>query len=266
MFRYGLIGHPLDHSFSPAIHRKLLAASGLSGDYSLLDIPPETLGSALLGDVSRLDGFNVTIPHKTAILPLLDALAPSAEKYGAANTVKRENGRLVGYNTDGIGFLYALGAAGISLGGRVVVLGCGGAARVFLRESLDAGCAVTNVVRPCSLSRAKSLADGRYPVLIALPRAPFDLLINATPVGMFPHTDGSPADLAEAEVAAVFDAVYNPQKTVLLQKAARRGCKTVGGMAMLVAQAAASQTIWNGAAFSDAVIARIVAGSEANDQ
>ena len=262
MFRYGLIGHPVGHSLSPVIHRRLFAITGLSGTYTLLDISPALLAPSFRHLVSDLDGFNITVPHKTAVLPLLDRLDPSALRYGAVNTVKLEDGALVGYNTDGIGFLYALSAAGIPLSGRVAILGCGGAARVFLKEAADAGCELVNVVRPSALPRAESLADGRYPVVTALPSTPVDLLINATPVGMTPDREGCPVNPDDIRATAVFDAVYTPKKTVLLSEAEKRGRIAVGGMSMLVAQAAAAQTIWNGRRFSPAEIVGIVRETE----
>lgn len=130
MTHYALIGHPLGHSLSPQIHRALLAAAHLEGDYRLLDIAPEDLANRL-PELQMLRGFNVTIPHKQAVLSAMAELDEKAALFGAVNTVAVRDGRFYGYNTDCYGFLRSLSAAGISLAGRVLVLGTGGGALTF---------------------------------------------------------------------------------------------------------------------------------------
>lgn len=146
MTHYALIGHPLGHSLSPQIHRALLAAAHLEGDYRLLDIAPEDLANRL-PELQTLRGFNVTIPHKQAVLSAMAELEEKAALFGAVNTVAVRGGKFYGYNTDCYGFLRSLSAAGIPLAGRVLILGTGGVARMFAFEAVLAGAAVTLAAR-----------------------------------------------------------------------------------------------------------------------
>lgn len=257
---FGLAGHPVGHTVSPFLHSRLFALCGIEASYRAFDIPPEELAAAL-PRLRALDGFNLTIPHKQAIIPFLDGLDKKAAQFGSVNTVKTEDGRMTGFTTDGEGFRRALEAAGAPLGGRAAVLGAGGAARAIVFEAALAGCEVTVATREHSAPAAEKLcADilreipgarvGRC--LIPQLRGSRDLLVNATPLGMFPHPEGCAAgEDAVSASACVFDAVYNPAETVLLRLAKRLGKKAVGGMGMLVFQAAAAEEIWLGAHFSD---------------
>lgn len=254
MKRFGLIGHPLGHTLSPWIHRQLFSLMDCQASYDALDIPPEQLPSRRQ-ELLSLDGFNVTIPHKQAIIPYLKGLNGRASLYGAVNTVCDE----VGYNTDCLGFLQALAGGGISLSGKVAVLGAGGASRVFAMEAALAGCMVTIASRASSVEKARALAlevqekvPGAQVSACDLDelKGPFDVLINGTPVGMFPHGDACPVnDTVIHGCGAVFDAIYNPTDTLLLRKAKAAGVKAVGGMPMLVWQAAKAQEIWLGTSF-----------------
>lgn len=252
---------------SPVLHAGLFAAAGAPHHtYALHPLAPDALADGVSALLSTATGFNVTVPHKQAIIPFLDRLDASAARYGAVNTVHITDGGAVGYNTDGIGFLYALREAGVALTGRVGVLGCGGAARVFVCEAAAAGCEVVNIVRTASIGKAEALRDFVTTTVADVPytvtdtaAGHFDLLINATPVGMFPHVDACPVSFDNITVSAVFDAVYNPQTTLFLQKAAAHGARAVGGLAMLVGQAAAAQTIWTGATFDDDTLRALTA-------
>ena len=138
---YGLIGHPLGHSMSPFLHKALFALGGKDASYRLLDLAPETMEQQVQEMTGYL-GWNVTIPYKERIIPLLDRLDPSAARYNAVNCVRREpDGTLTGYNTDCIGFLHAV--RDFSLGGRVLLLGCGGAGRMMATEAAMAGAQLT---------------------------------------------------------------------------------------------------------------------------
>ncbi|HBQ45543.1 MAG TPA: shikimate dehydrogenase, partial [Ruminococcaceae bacterium] len=150
---FAVIGHPVGHTMSPFIHARLFALCGVRARYGALDIPPESL-AASLPRLRALDGCNVTIPHKRAILPLLDGVDKKAAAAGSVNTVKSEGGRLTGFTTDGEGFRRALEAAGIPLRGKVTVLGAGGAARACAFEAALAGCRVTVAARAHSLPAA----------------------------------------------------------------------------------------------------------------
>ena len=268
---FAVIGHPIGHTMSPFIHNKLFALSNGCGavSYHALDISPEELESSM-PRLRKLCGFNITIPHKQAIIPHLDNLDAKAAFFHSVNTVKNENGRLTGYTTDGAGFTKALESAGVPLTGRIAILGAGGASRVMAFEALDAAQEpdITIAAREHSLPAAQALCNeleqvlqnqgrkGRLSVarLDALSGG-FDLLVNGTPVGMYPHADASPVSAGVlAHCAAVFDAVYNPDQTMLLRLAKENGAKTVGGMRMLVGQAAAAHEIWYGATFRESDI------------
>lgn len=269
---YGVIGYPLGHTLSPFIHRALFALSGKKADYGAWEIPPEALAGQM-PFLSSLDGFNITIPHKERIIPLLDRLSDRARRYGAVNTVRREpDGTLTGDNTDCVGFLSALDEEKRALSGRVAVLGAGGASRMMAFEAALAGGEVVVAVRESGLARAQALRDeiaektGRNISVTTLGElnGSFDLLCNGTPVGMTPHPDACPVGAEViARAAVVFDAVYNPGETVLLRRARAAGCVCVGGMAMLVGQAAAAQTFWLGDTFTAAQCEGIVRDAQA---
>ena len=269
MSAFYLLGHPLGHSMSPFLHNRLFAGGKLDGStYALHDIEPQELETTVRDLRACAVGCNVTIPYKQAVIPFLDRLDASAARYGAVNTVAfDENGGAVGYNTDGAGFRYALKAADIPLAGKVAVIGCGGAARVFLCEAAAEGCSIVNAVLPDTVGIANELRTFVQTTVANVPytvvtsdalEGDFDLIINATPVGMFPRVDACPVDFDRVRTAAVFDAIYNPRETAFIQTAKARGAKVAGGMAMLVKQAAAAQEIWYGAAFDDAVVDQLV--------
>ena len=266
-----VIGHPLGHSMSPFIHNRLFALQGRDSLYGKQDIPPEELSAVLPQLMRELGGINVTIPYKQTVIPLLDGLKGRAELYRSVNTIAVTPQGNFGYNTDAEGFLCALKSGGVELKGRVALLGCGGVGRTFACEAALAGCAIVNAVRPSDLSAAEELRSyvqhlspgTTYDIctLDDLARQPedFNLLINATPVGMYPHMEASPVDSPVlARTAAVFDAVYNPRQTRLLAMASAAGAKTVAGMPMLVWQAVAAHTIWYGASFREQDIQQLV--------
>ena len=264
--RYCLIGHPLGHSLSPFIHRRLFALSGRNEGYTLCDIAPDALNDTLPAVLSRIGGCNVTIPHKQAVLPFLSRLDGKAARYQTVNCIAVTENGAVGYNTDADGFLCALRDAGIPLKGRVAVIGAGGAGTVFAAEAALAGCDVILRNAPhherayALCDRLKTIApDASVLVSEEEPDGSVDLLINATPVGMYPHVDACPvSDGLISRCGAVFDAIYNPRRTQLLEKAAAFGADTAGGMAMLVWQAAISHTHWYGASFDPAAVAALI--------
>ncbi len=261
-----LIGHPLGHSLSPYIHKRLFALSGLNEDYTLCDIAPDVLSTEFPALLNRIKGCNVTIPHKQQVLPFLDRLEGKAAIYKTVNTVAVTDDGTVGYNTDADGFLHALEDADIPLRGRVCLLGAGGAGTVLAFEAALGGCDVT-VFDPFAPAAAESLCkrlreiapNGHCEAVTALPTGNIDLLLNSSPVGMYPKTDACPVpDKVIESAAAVFDVIYNPRQTLLLQKATANDAKTAGGMAMLVWQAAIAQQHWYGAQFTKEQIADII--------
>ena len=273
---YAVIGHPLGHSMSPFIHSRLFTLSGREAVYDARDISPEALGEELPRLLSILSGCNITIPHKQAVIPLLTRLEGRAALYRSVNTIAVTPEGTIGYNTDADGFLSALQAGGVSLSGRVALLGCGGVGRTFACEAALAGCTLINAVRDADLSAGEALRDyvqslvpGAVIELITLKELEergdaMDLLINATPVGMYPHADASPvSEAVTRRTAAVFDAVYNPRDTRLLQMARANGAKTVAGMPMLVWQAAVAHGCWYGASFDAADMAALVEETQA---
>ena len=257
MNRFALIGHPLGHSMSPLIHEKLFALSGIEdASYELIDIAPENIPESRQL-IESLRGLNVTIPHKQSVIRLVDVIAESAERYNSVNCINCDNGTLTGYNTDCDGFLRS--AKELPIGGNVVILGCGGVGRMMATECYLHGAQLTVTER--DLPRAQALAgelQSRFPdakgtvrVMEAPPAEDFDLLMNATPVGMYPRTDACPvADAVIERSGRVFDVIYNPTETQLIRRAKALGKDAVGGSAMLVWQAAVAQSIWNGTQFA----------------
>lgn len=245
--RFALIGHPIGHSVSPYLHSLLFSLRGIDASYEALDLEPDELDRKA-DELSELDGFNVTIPYKQRIIRYLQNTDSRAAAFGSVNTVKTHPA-LTGTTTDGIGFTRALRDAGIPLGGRVCVLGSGGAARVFVGEAVKAGCEVRVSARNECAARELCAQLGAD---FGEPEGDFDLLINATPLGMYPKEDGCAAsDRLIARCTAVFDSVYNPSQTLLLRRAAEMGKRCAGGLMMLVHQAAAAQEFWLGVSFSE---------------
>lgn len=256
---YAVIGHPIGHTMSPFIHKRLFELSGIEADYSVIDVAPENLAEEYAQKLSKLDGFNITIPHKSAIIPSLSALDKKAEMYGSVNTVDA-NGK--GYTTDPDGFLQALKANGIAIDGSVVIVGTGGVARTMAFEVAKAGADITIAVRREDIHMVASLAceimsktvhpsiSTCYIDRLNKYDRKIDLLVNATPLGMYPNVDVMPVgeDIIK-NCNAVFDAVYNPLETKLIKTAKAMGKKAVGGMSMLVWQAVVAHQIWDGSTY-----------------
>ncbi len=273
--RYAVIGFPLGHTMSPFIHKRLFELSKIEATYEAILTPPGDL-KATVERLKGYDGFNITIPHKEAVIPLIDATHKSADIYGAVNTVKVEKGRLIGFSTDADGFTEALKLRGIPLRGRVLVLGCGGASRTIATECALRGLNVTFAVLPRSVKKAKAVCDeiyerfsrkASYILFDDLDNIEegFDLAVNGTPVGMYPNPDASPlTDSQLKNISCVFDAVYNPLDTLLVKKAGALGKKAISGMDMLVLQAVKAHFHWYGGSFSPKDILRLIedAGAE----
>lgn len=258
MKKFCLIGYPLGHSMSPVIHRELFKINNIDAGYTLREVTPQEL-SADFDSLKELDGFNVTIPHKPQIIPLLDSLSDRARLFGAVNTVDIRGGSAKGYNTDCEGFLRALGFAGIELGGRALVCGSGGVSRMFAFESVLAGAELTLAVRDADIEAAqvikKEIADKLSKEITVKTLdsvdGDWDIMINGTPVGMYPNVDACVLPREKVcRCGAVFDAVYNPRETRLIGYAKDAGIKCSNGLAMLVWQAAVAQEIWLGVKFT----------------
>lgn len=265
--KFAVIGHPIGHTMSPFIHNRLFELSGIEAEYTKLDIAPENLADEYNKVLSKLDGYNITIPHKQNIIPLIDEIDEKAKMYGSVNTVANIDGIAKGYTTDPDGFLKALDAAGITLDGRVVILGCGGVARTMAYEVELKGLPLLFAVRKEDVEIAKSLckeientvkgAKVSFCLIDEL-SGDIDVLVNATPLGMFPKVDVQPvSDSVINRCASVFDAVYNPLETVLIKKALANGAKAVGGMSMLVWQAVVAHEKWDGSVYDKGDIAKL---------
>ena len=266
-YKYGVIGHPIGHTLSPFIHARLMKLAGIVGEYGVYDVAPEELAEKFHGELAELDGFNATIPHKQAVMRLCSELDETAELYGSVNTVLYSESGTKGFTTDGIGFTMALESAGIPMGDTVTIVGCGGVGRVFANTCTKAGCKLNILECSAALDGARAFAEsinarfGEGTARVFLTEnysEPCDLLVNATPIGMFPNTDKcAVSDDVISKAGAVFDAVYNPAQTLLVKKARDMGIPAITGMTMLVYQAAAAQTIWNGSTFEKSDIEQL---------
>ena len=240
--RLCVIGDPVGHSLSPRIHRRFMERCGAAGSYEAVTVTAETLEDLVVqGCRGAWDGCNVTMPLKERILPLLDAVEPWTASCGAVNTVCFRNGRAVGYNTDGPGVVESLRLRGFA----PAVLGAGGAAKAAALALAQAGCRVTVCARTPEKAAALAARCGGVTVSWEdLPRAAaeYGLLLNATPLGMEGSPEFESLDFVQAlpAKAVVYDLVYHPTDTALMRAAEHRGLTAVGGLALLVQQAALS--------------------------
>lgn len=254
----GLIGHPVEHSFSPPMHNAAFEKLGMDYAYVAFDVDPNNLGSAIEGAKSlNINGFNVTIPHKIEVMQFLDEIDEVAGLIGAVNTIDFKN--MKGYNTDGIGAVRAIEEVISIKDKNVVIAGAGGASRAISFYLAKYGADSITILNR-NVDRAISLAgDVLDSGLIADVQADSiseinnylsdaDILVDTTPMGMHPHVDDEPIARAEDmhEDLVVFDAVYNPNETVLIKEAIKAGAKPVYGIKMLLYQGAESFKIWTG--------------------
>ena len=256
---FGVIGDPVRHSRSPVMHNRAFAETGFNGFYAAFHVKPDQLGEAIRGmRALGFGGLNVTIPHKVAVMDHLDDIDESAQAAGAVNTIVLRDGRLIGYNTDGIGYVRSLKeeAEPDLTGKTIVVLGSGGAARgivwALLREQ-PARVVLANRTAEKAARLAERFKDAPAAVEAvpweALRRvcAEADIVVNTTSVGMAPHTEETPVDPAWLRPGAVAsDIVYNPLKTAFLAGAEARGCRIHGGLGMFVYQGAFAFEYWTG--------------------
>jgi shikimate dehydrogenase len=263
----GLIGWPVAHSRSPAMHNAAAQALGLDWVYVPLPVRPEHLPTAVSALYALgFRGVNVTVPHKQAVLPLLDRLDAGAQAIGAVNTIViEENGRLTGYNTDWTGFQADLESQHIAVNGRdCLVLGAGGSARavvyalaqmegrvqVLARRPQQAAALIADLAAhlpahlPGSLIEERPLTD--LPHATSQTESP--LIVNTTPLGMVPHPERSiwPDDLPFPAGSFIYDLVYNPAQTRLMTQAQRSHCRASNGLGMLLHQGAQAFLLWTG--------------------
>ncbi|MBQ1312391.1 MAG: shikimate dehydrogenase [Blautia sp.] len=262
-----LLGSPVSHSVSPLMHNEAFRLLGLDYVYLCFDVTEKDLETAVRGLLScGIRGFNLTMPDKNAIVPMLDELSPAARLIGAVNTVVCENGRMTGHNTDGTGYMQAVKDAGyLIIGKTITVLGSGGAATAICAQAaLDGVSEIHIFARPTSrfFSRTRSLTENinrSLPCRAFLHEQEDDaafreavsesaLLLNATSVGMAPDTDRSL--LKDTSVLrpdlVVSDVIYNPRETLFLRQAREAGCSVFNGMYMLLYQGAEAFRLWTG--------------------
>ncbi|MBP3478842.1 MAG: shikimate kinase [Oscillospiraceae bacterium] len=237
----GLLGRKLGHSYSPQIHGQLAAYS-----YGLFEKEPEELEVFLKnGDFS---GLNVTVPYKKAVIPYLDELSDRAKQLGAVNTIVRRNGKLIGHNTDYFGFQQMLLQSGLQINGKkVLVLGSGGASNTAVAVLRSYGAKVVIISRG---------GENNYQNLHLHTDA--SVIVNTTPVGMYPDTDLTPIHIFQfPQLEGVLDVIYNPARTMLLQQAEERGLVTMNGLLMLVAQAKEASEWFSGTVIANHKISEI---------
>jgi shikimate dehydrogenase len=240
MRHFGLIGKSLSHSFSAKFFNGKFKAEGIDADYQLFEIEELNAIDKLISE-HNIEGFNVTIPYKESIIPHLDEITKEAHEIGAVNCVVIKDGRKIGHNTDIVGIEASLHWLDIDSKPKALILGTGGASKAVQ-------CALRrHDIEFKVVSRDASRGDITYDALTAETVSEHKLIINTTPVGMFPNVEDAPSiDYSTIGTKhRLFDLVYNPAKTQFLARGEERGAKTMGGMLMLQTQAIASWHLWN---------------------
>ncbi len=252
----GLIGHPVEHSFSPPMHNAAFEKLNMDYAYTAFDVNPNDLENAINGaDALNIKGLNVTIPHKIEVMKYLDEIDEVAQLIGAVNTIDFKN--LKGYNTDGIGAVKAIEEVTTIKNKNVLIAGAGGASRAISFYIAKYGADNLTILNR-NLDKAQKLAEDvsdsglmgnvNADSIKNMDLGDVDVLINTTPVGMHPNINDTPIAKFEDmhENLVVFDAVYNPTETGLLQESIKAGAKPVYGIKMLLYQGAESFEIWTG--------------------
>lgn len=240
MRHFGIIGYPLSHSFSPSWFNEKFRKEGVNAEYSAYPLDDISEFPALVADI-RFSGINVTIPYKQKIIPYLEELDASAQAVGAVNVIRFSDGRMTGHNSDVYGFKKSLmdfiGEAVVS---KALVLGTGGSSMAVIVALAELGILYDRVSR----DNAKGIS---YKDLTATALKNYNLIINTTPLGMYPHTNSKPPIPYEAldENYFLFDLIYNPENTLFLSEGLMRGCKVKNGFEMLIFQAEKAWEIWN---------------------
>lgn len=255
---YGVIGDPIGHSMSPDMHNDAFQSLSMDAHYHAFQIEKKDLEAAVLGmKAIGISGFNVTVPHKTAIMPLLDEVDPLAQAIGAVNTVVLDNGRFIGYNTDGEGFLAGLEVEydGNVIDKRILLLGAGGSARAIYYTLSQKGAMHIDIGNR-TLEKAEELKKRcPYPVKTSLltldeaaeKLADYDIIIQTTSIGMSPNVEAMPISLDNLHPDAfVADIIYNPIETAFMKEAKVRGAKSQNGAKMLSFQGALAFEKWTG--------------------
>lgn len=255
---YCLIGHPISKSLSPLIHNFSFNENKINAKYLTFDVKENNLKMAISGlKALGVQGFNVTIPYKTEIIQYLDELSEEAKLIGSVNTVKNVNGKLIGYNTDGMGFIESLKENKIEIKEKIVlVIGAGGAGRAICMMLAKEGAEKIHIINR-TIDKAKKLSKELNSifddVLITygsldnkkIDFKNIDIVVNCTSVGMYPNIDETPINPNHfTSKTTVYDIIYKPIKTKFLKFAEKRGCKILNGLDMLIYQGILSEEIW----------------------
>ncbi|MGG0788171.1 shikimate dehydrogenase [Peribacillus simplex] len=255
---YGVMGDPIAHSMSPDIHNDAFEKENIEAVYHHFHVTKEDLNDAVKGmKALGIEGFNITIPHKTSIIPFLDEVDELALAIGAVNTVVNKNGRFIGYNTDGKGFFKSLcdEISGDIKAKKTLVIGAGGAARAIYFTLVKEGVKQVDIANRTKERAAQLVSDCPYDKVSKAfsiieaeeSLSQYDLIIQTTSSGMSPELDHSPLKVDQLKTGAIVsDIIYNPLQTKLLREAGEKGAKTQNGLGMFINQAALAFEIWTG--------------------
>ena len=241
MDKYGIIGYPLGHSFSRGFFTEKFAREQIEAQYMNFEIPNVEMLREVLNENPELRGLNVTLPYKTAVIPLLDELSDDARNIGAVNVIRVRNGYLKGFNSDIIGFMGSIRPLLQPHHKKALILGTGGASRAIRVGLTQLGLQWKHV------SRSAREDMFTYSELSPEILHEYEVIVNCSPVGMYPHVDESPAIPYESltDRNLLFDCVYNPESTQFMQRGAQQGATVKNGLEMLHLQAIASWEFWN---------------------
>ncbi|MEG0641731.1 MAG: shikimate dehydrogenase [Clostridium sp.] len=249
---FGLIGEKLGHSISPEIHNNIFDKTNYKGRYYIFEIKRDNLENSIEGfKMLKIGGVNVTIPYKTDVIPFMDYISDEAKEIGAINTIKFENGKCYGYNTDYYGFGYMMDKANVSANDKdIYILGAGGATKAIVKYLKDKKAGSVSIV---TRNKKEATCNKEFNGINIISYEELDkisigdIIINCTPCGMYPSIDSSPVDksvLSKFKVA--LDIIYNPSETLFLKDAREMGLITENGLSMLIGQAVFAQEIFRG--------------------
>ncbi len=265
MRKYGVIGYPLGHTFSPQIHNPAFKALGIEATYEVYQIQPDKFNETVTGlKAGQCSGFNVTVPYKQKVIPFIDEIDPVAQRVNAVNTIKKADGKWYGYNTDLFGFLFPIENYLKNIKS-VLIIGAGGAANAVCFALLDSANIKHMTIANRTIENANALKnslDKTYNTEIETTSLEhesdkkYELVVNTTSVGMGQTQNQNPYNLLNSytDKTVVYDLIYNPEKTELLKQAELFKLKAINGLDMLIAQAAKSFFIWTGKEFPNHVI------------
>lgn len=252
--RFGIIGTPIEHTLSPLMHSFIAEKCGIDMTYEVFDVTPEKLHENVKNfKADGFSGFNITSPHKIEIMKELDEIRDDAVRMNSVNTIVEKSGKWYGYNTDGDGFCQSLIVEGCEIKGKnILVMGAGGSARSICYKLAEYGAnSITMTARTESKihiigEMVKKYSDTKFFDVLDKTKE-YNIIINTTPLGMYPHTDKNPCDFIDIinEKTVCCDIIYNPQKTVFLQEAEKRGAQIINGLGMLILQGILAFEIFN---------------------